>query len=53
MQANPICHHSLLRCAVDTLAAKRSLQLTIPFMAASTLELVAALKFPLKPYVLG
>lgn len=52
-QANPDCCQSVPHCAADTLAAKRSLRLSIPFMASSTLELIAALRFPLKPDVLG
>lgn len=39
--------------AVDTLAGKRDLMLTIPFMARTTVELIQALKFPRKPDVLG
>lgn len=38
---------------VDTLAGKRDLALTIPFMAKSTVELIKALKFHRKPDVLG
>lgn len=41
--------------AADTLAAQRSLPLTIPFMAASTVELMRALNLTgaAKPDVLG
>lgn len=38
---------------MDTLAGKRDLMLTIPFMAKTTVELIQALKFPRKPDVLG
>lgn len=39
--------------AADTLAGQRSLALTIPFMASSTVEFIAALKLARAPDVLG
>lgn len=44
---------AVLYLAADTLASQRRLNLTIPFMAASTVELIAALNLPRKPDVLG
>ena len=48
-----IFDNALTGLSVDTLAAQRSLPLTIPFMATSTVELIDALDFPTKPDVLG
>ncbi|PRW56760.1 alpha beta hydrolase [Chlorella sorokiniana] len=48
-----IFDNALTGFSVDTLASKRDLELTIPFMAKSTVELIQALKFPRKPDVLG
>ncbi|KAI7840669.1 hypothetical protein COHA_005591 [Chlorella ohadii] len=48
-----IFDNALTGFSVDTLAGKRDLMLTIPFMAKTTVELIQALKFPRKPDVLG
>lgn len=49
----PPLHRPAPATAVDTQAAQRSLTLTVPWMAASTMGLIRAMNFTSKPDLLG